>query len=104
MLGVGYNGGAAGMNDRDFIPADRSGYVHAEENALLKAGAIEKNKVMFLTHTPCVMCAKRAINSGVARVHCRQPNQRGDAMGIELLRQAGKRVVWWQGERRTPRR
>jgi len=100
VLGVGYNGGAAGMNDRDFIPVDRSGYVHAEENALLKAGAIEKDKVMFLTHTPCVMCAKRAINSGVARVHCRQPNQRGDAMGIALLRQAGKRVVWWQGERR----
>jgi dCMP deaminase len=100
VLGVGYNGGAAGMNDRDFIPVDRSGYVHAEENALLKAGAIEKDKVMFLTHTPCVMCAKRAINSGVARVHCRQPNQRGDAMGIALLQQAGKRVVWWQGERR----
>jgi len=99
VLGVGYNGGAAGMNDRDFIPADRSGYVHAEENALLKAGAIDKNKVMFLTHTPCVMCAKRAINSGVARLHCRQPNQRGDAMGIELLRQAGKRVVWWHEER-----
>jgi deoxycytidylate deaminase len=96
VLGVGYNGGAAGMNDRDFIPADRSGYVHAEENALLKAGAIEKSKVMFLTHTPCVMCAKRAINSGVARVHCRQPNQRGDAMGIALLRQAGKKVVWWR--------
>ncbi len=98
VLGVGYNGGAAGMNDRDFIPADRSGYVHAEENALLKAGAIEKDKVMFLTHTPCVMCAKRALNSGVARVHCRQPNQRGDAMGIALLRQAGKRVVWWHDD------
>lgn len=94
VLGVGYNGGAAGMNDRDFIPADRSGYVHAEENALLKAGAIEKDKVMFITHTPCVMCAKRAINSGVARVYCRQPNQR-DAMGVDLLRRAGKEVVGW---------
>jgi dCMP deaminase len=104
VLGVGYNGGAAGMNDREFIPADRSGYVHAEENALLKAGAIEKDKVMFLTHTPCVMCAKRAINSGVARVHCRQPNQRGDAMGLALLRQAGKRVVWWRdGRASAPR-
>ena len=98
VLGVGYNGGAAGMSDRKFIPSDRSGYVHAEENALLKAGAIEKDKIMFITHTPCVMCAKRAINSGVARVHCRQPNLRGDAMGIELLRQAGKRVVWWREE------
>ena len=104
VLGVGYNGGAAGMNDRDFIPADRSGYVHAEENALLKAGAIEKDKVMFLTHTPCVMCAKRALNSGVARVHCRQPNQRGDAMGIALLRQAGKRVVWWHDDGGQARR
>jgi dCMP deaminase len=83
------------MSDREFIPSDRSGYVHAEENALLKAGATEKDKVMFLTHTPCVMCAKRAINSGVARIYCRQPNQRGDAMGVELLRKAGKDVVWW---------
>jgi len=98
VLGVGYNGGAAGMSDREFIPSDRSGYVHAEENALLKAGAIEKDKVMFITHTPCVMCAKRAINSGVARVHCRQPNLRGDAMGIELLQRAGKQVVWWREE------
>ena len=95
VLGVGYNGGAAGISDREFIPVDRSGYVHAEENALLK------DKIMFLTHTPCVMCAKRAINSGVARVHCRQPNQRGDAMGIEILRQAGKKVVWWQSTERS---
>jgi dCMP deaminase len=104
VLGVGYNGGAAGISDRDFIPVDRSGYVHAEENALLKAGAIEKNKIMFLTHTPCVMCAKRAINSGVARVYCRQPNQRGDAMGIEILRAAGKEVVWWQEPARSTER
>jgi deoxycytidylate deaminase len=97
VLGVGYNGGAAGMNDRAFIPSDRSGYVHAEENALLKAGAIEKDKVMFITHTPCVMCAKRAINSGVGRVYCRQPNRRGDAMGVTLLREAKKDVVWWHG-------
>ena len=100
VLGVGYNGGAAGISDREFIPADRSGYVHAEENALLKAGAIEKDKVMFITHTPCVMCAKRAINSGVARVYCRQPNQRGDAMGIDLLRRARKQVVWWHAASR----
>ena len=86
-------------SDREFIPSDRSGYVHAEENALLKAGAIEKDKTMFITHTPCVMCAKRAINSGVARVYCRQPNQRGDAMGIDVLRAAGKQVVWWHEQR-----
>jgi dCMP deaminase len=95
VLGVGYNGGAAGIDDRQFIPSDKSGYVHAEENALLKAGATEKDKVMFITHTPCVMCAKRAINSGVARVYCRQPNRRGDSMGIEVLRRARKDVVWW---------
>ncbi len=105
VLGVGYNGGAAGISDRAFIPADRSGYVHAEENALLKAGAIEKDKTMFITHTPCVMCAKRAINSGVAKVYCRQPNVRGDAMGVEVLRAAGKAVIWWHEARPggTPR-
>jgi dCMP deaminase len=100
VLGVGYNGGAAGVSDRAFIPSDRSGYVHAEENALLKAGAIEKDKVMFITHTPCVMCAKRAINSGIARVYCRQPNQRGDAMGLDVLRAAGKQVIGWHEQGR----
>jgi dCMP deaminase len=99
VLGVGYNGGAAGISDRAFIPSDRSGYVHAEENALLKAGAIEKDKTMFITHTPCVMCAKRAINSGIAKVYCRQPNVRGDAMGVEVLRAAGKEVIWWHEAR-----
>jgi dCMP deaminase len=103
VLGVGYNGGAAGISDRAFIPADRSGYVHAEENALLKAGAIEKDKTMFITHTPCVMCAKRAVNSGVAKVYCRQPNVRGDAMGVDVLRAAGKEVVWWHEETVVPR-
>jgi dCMP deaminase len=99
VLGVGYNGGAAGLSDQAFIPSDRSGYVHAEENALLKAGAIEKDKTMFITHTPCVMCAKRAINSGIAKVYCRQPNVRGDAMGVEVLRAAGKEVIWWHEAR-----
>jgi dCMP deaminase len=99
VLGVGYNGGAAGISDQAFIPSDRSGYVHAEENALLKAGAIEKDKTMFITHTPCVMCAKRAINSGIAKVYCRQPNVRGDAMGVEVLRAAGKEVIWWHEAR-----
>jgi len=54
---------------------------------------------MFITHTPCVMCAKRAINSGVAKVYCRQPNVRGDAMGVEVLRAAGKEVIWWHEAR-----
>lgn len=68
VLGIGYNGGAAGLDDGLYIPEGQSGYIHAEMNALIKTGALEKDKIMFVTHVPCIMCAKVTINSGVSYI------------------------------------
>ena len=67
-------------------------HLHAEEHALLIAGAVEKDKLMFVTEAPCYLCAVRALNSGVSHVYYRTAGARGRD-GLELLRRAGKVVV-----------
>jgi dCMP deaminase len=93
VLGIGFNGGASGIDDRAYKPKGQSGYIHAEINALLKAGAQEKDKVMFVSHVPCVMCAKAAVNSGVLYLYYRSDNLKGDRTGLNLLKEAGVRAT-----------
>jgi dCMP deaminase len=56
-------------------------------NALVKAPGGLRDKVVFLTDSPCVMCAKLMINSGVTHVFFRRLYR--DAAGIQLLNTAG---------------
>lgn len=93
VLGIGYNGGAAGIDDDRYRPAGRSGYIHAEVNALLKTGSSEKDKVMFCTHAPCVMCAKATVNSGISFLYYRNANVKQEEEGLALLREARVTVV-----------
>jgi deoxycytidylate deaminase len=61
--------------------------IHSEANALIKAGAHVQGKTMFVTMSPCVMCAKMIINSNVRRVYFRTEYR--EALGVEVLRQGG---------------
>src|SRR5581483_184429 len=73
VLGIGYNGNARGLpNQCDTTTPGSCGCLHSEQNALIKAGAQLPAKVMFVSASPCVMCAKMAINANVARVYYRQ--------------------------------
>jgi dCMP deaminase len=92
VLGVGYNGNARGLPNRcDSTEPGKCGCIHSEQNALIKAGAQLPGKVMFVTTSPCVMCAKMTINTNVARVFYRDPYR--DAAGLDVLRQGGVEVV-----------
>ena len=92
VLGIGYNGNARGLpNACDSPEPGRCGCIHSEANALIKAGAQIEGKVMFVTFSPCVMCAKMIVNSNVARVYYR--NAYRDASGLEVLRLGGIEVV-----------
>jgi dCMP deaminase len=92
VLGIGYNGNARGLPNRcDGPEPGRCGCIHSEANALVKAGAQIEGKVMFVTASPCVMCAKMTINSNVARVYYRSTYR--DGTGLEVLRQAGVETV-----------
>lgn len=89
IYSVGYNGGAKGMANTCMCKlGNKYGCVHAEQNALVKCTATDKDKVMFVTLAPCTMCATLMINEGGYKtVYYRQDWK--DNPGIQLLQQAG---------------
>lgn len=98
VLGIGYNGNARGLpNSCDSPEPGRCGCLHSEQNSLIKAGAAVPGKVMFVTLSPCVMCAKMAVNTNVGRVYYRSGYR--DPSGLEVLRAAGVEVLHYDGFR-----
>jgi dCMP deaminase len=91
VLGVGYNGGAKGVNNECLGPSNPdqpcTTCIHAETNAVAKAGSTETGKWAFLTHSPCLLCATLLINSNVAHVLYRREYR--DMSGVNLLHRAG---------------
>lgn len=89
-LAIGYNGSASGLsNSCDWGETGNCGCLHSEENAaiLCDAGwAVEKN--VYVTHLPCVQCAKRLVNLGnVKKVVYTSETARN--WGTEILHRAG---------------
>jgi dCMP deaminase len=92
VLAIGYNGNARGLPNRcDSTVPGQCGCIHSEVNALVKAPGSVKDKVVFVTNSPCVMCAKLIINSGVTHLYYRQMYR--DPTGLEILRSAGVTTV-----------
>ncbi len=92
VLGIGYNGNARGLPNRcDSKEPGKCGCLHAEQNGVIKAGAMTPGKVMFVTVSPCVMCAKMTVNSNVERVFYREAYR--EASGLDVLRQAGIEAI-----------
>lgn len=93
ILYPGYNGDErGGSNERESLLSGHSGFIHAEENALIKFNpTVHRGSVMYCTHSPCRMCAKRIINSmAITAVYCGiiyEPD------GITLLLERGVNVV-----------
>jgi len=88
VLGIGYNGNARGLpNKCDSAVPGNCGCIHSEMNALVKAPGNVRDKVVFVSASPCVMCAKLIINSGVSHVFYRKAYR--DPSGAEVLQQGG---------------
>lgn len=101
VLGIGYNGPAKGL-PRTVIRNEpgNSGCLHAEENALLTSDFSIPNKRMFITDSPCELCAHRIINAGVKHVY--YDRQYRVTTGLEILESLGIEVIRldytsWQG-------
>lgn len=92
LLSLGYNGNySRGPNVPDSTVPGASGFIHAELNALLKLDFhAHHRKLMYVTHSPCVACAKCTVNAGISEVV--YESEYRDASGIELLRNAGVHV------------
>ena len=85
VLSVGYNGNySGGPNEVESLAPGESGMIHAEINALLKCDYNNpKKKIMYITLSPCRMCAKAIINSGVHEVVYDEAYR--DLSGVDLL-------------------
>lgn len=90
VLAIGYNGNATGLaNCCDRDEAGNCGCLHSEENAVINCDSpryLEKH--VFVTHLPCVACAKRLINLGNVRkvIYAADYRQRA---ALELFAQVG---------------
>lgn len=92
VLGIGYNGNASGLPNRcDTLEPGRCGCIHSEMNALVKAPGAIRDKVVFVTSSPCVMCAKLIIQSGVTHVFFRKAYR--EPTGLEVLEAGGVATV-----------
>lgn len=92
VLAVGYNGDhRGGPNEVESVEPGMSGLLHAEVNCLIKCDFNHpKKKKMYLTLSPCKMCAKAIINGGITEVIYSEEYR--DRSGIELLISSGIRV------------
>ena len=76
MLTTGYNGAPAGLAHCDevghlIIDGHCVRTLHAEQNAIIQAalhGIGIEGASAYVTHQPCLTCAKMIINSGIRRV------------------------------------
>lgn len=101
VVGVGYNGRAAGEpNERESLVHGASGFIHAEVNALLAANWNGEGHSLYVTHEPCSTCARLIINSRrVSRVIYAAAYtedvrvSQGLPSGADILRSAGIEVV-----------
>jgi len=89
VFAVGYNGDQkGGSNCRVSLETGHSGFIHAEINALIKCDYnTTKNKKMYLTLSPCEICAKAIINAGIREVIYLKKYQHG--RGIDILESTG---------------
>ena len=67
--------------------------LHAEQNAIISAAsmgnAIEGGTI-YITHQPCVICAKMIVNAGIKRIVVREGYP--DELAMEILDEAGLTV------------
>ena len=83
IISIGYNGMPTGWDNccEDVVREDEVGFqvtktkaevLHAETNAiakLAKSGESGLGATMFVTHAPCIDCAKLVYQSGIATVY-----------------------------------
>jgi dCMP deaminase len=76
ILTTGYNGSPAGLPHCDdvghlLVDGHCVRTLHAEQNAIIQAalhGVGIQNATAYVTHQPCLTCAKMLINAGISRV------------------------------------
>lgn len=99
IMSDGFNGTPCGFENKCEVKSiDGSlhtlAYVlHAESNAILKCakyGRPTNGSTLYITHSPCIECAKLIIQAGIIRVVYLEDYK--NLYGIDLLKEAGIKV------------
>jgi dCMP deaminase len=107
IIGIGYNGMPSGWDnnceeeiileeDEKFIKVlkTKPEVLHAETNALAKIAKSTNSSdgaAMFITHAPCIDCAKLVYQSGINSVYYR--NSYKNTEGLDFLKKCNIDVV-----------
>ena len=110
ILCTGYNGAPRNMAHCDVtgclreqlhIPSGQRQEIcrglHAEQNAIIQAalhGVSTEGGTIYVTHQPCITCAKMIINSGIVRAVCASTYP--DDLAREMLGEAGIELDVWE--------
>ncbi len=110
ILATGYNGAPTGckhcsevgcLRDEMNIPSGQRHElcraIHAEQNAIVQAahsGTSVNSGTMYVTHQPCILCAKMIINSGINKIIFK--GDYPDQLSMGILKEAGIRVVKYE--------
>lgn len=103
IISIGYNGMPAGwtnecenyiqLSDDTITSKTKPEVIHAEANAIAKLAKGNESgdgSTMFLTHAPCIDCAKQVYTAGIKKVYYR--NSYRDTQGIDFLEKCGVEV------------
>lgn len=99
ILATGYNGAPTGLPHCDevghlIIDGHCVRALHAEQNAIIQAalhGVGTDGSMIYVTHQPCLTCAKMIINAGIQRVV--YAGQYPDDNSRRFLQEAGVALV-----------
>lgn len=95
IISIGYNGMPSGWINvcEDEDGKTKPEVVHAEANAIIKLardGESGKDATMYVTHAPCVQCAKLIYGAGIKKVIYRDVYR--DEWGVRFLKECGVEV------------
>jgi dCMP deaminase len=103
IISLGYNGMPAGWdNDCEDVLVDgissvlktKPEVLHAESNAIAKLAKSNDSgdgADLFITHSPCLECAKLIYQSGISRVYYGEKYR--DDSGVNFLKKSGIEVI-----------
>ena len=108
VIATGYNGAPKGIphcaelggcyREQNNIPSgerhELCRALHAEQNAIIQAATYAQGidgATIYITHQPCVICAKMIINAGIERIVV--DDGYPDEMAVDILEEAGLRIV-----------
>ena len=95
ILSIGYNGTPSGWdNCCEENGKTKPEVLHAEANALMKLCSSTESSLratLFVTHTPCIECAKLIYQAGISQVYYINEYNAAKGCGQEFLEKAGIR-------------